>query len=55
MKTAIIIILAIIVLGLIIYITFIKAILEIAIGAVLLVVAAGVLWWIWSKIKDKVD
>lgn len=55
MKKFGILILAIIILGIILYFTFIIAVLEIAVGAILLLVAAGILWWLWSKIKNRLD
>lgn len=55
MKKFGVLILAIIILGIILYLTFIIAVLEIAVGAILLLVAAGILWWLWNKIKDKLD
>lgn len=55
MKKFAILLLALVVLALLIYFTFIIAILEIAVGAIILLVAAGILWWLWGKIKDKLD
>lgn len=55
MKKISVLILAIIILGIILYLTFIIAVLEIAVGAILLLVAAGILWWLWNKIKNKLD
>lgn len=55
MKKFLILLLALVVLGLLIYFTFIIAVLEIAVGAIILLVSAGLLWWLWGKIKDKLD
>lgn len=55
MKKFAILLVALVILAVIIYVTLVIAILEIAVGAIILLVAAGVLWWLWSKIKDKLD
>lgn len=55
MKKLVLIILAIIVLGVILALTLVAEILEFAVGAVLFVVALGVVGWLWFKIKDKFD
>ena len=46
-------ILAVIVLGAIIYVTFVIALIKITLGLILLAVAAVILWILWSKIKKK--
>ncbi|WP_198029918.1 hypothetical protein [Christiangramia salexigens] len=46
--------LGIFILGLIIYLTFIIAVIKISIGAILLLVTVLVLWYAWKKIKNKV-
>ncbi|MDX1760757.1 MAG: hypothetical protein R3218_01245 [Christiangramia sp.] len=46
-------ILAIIVLGAIIYVTFVIALIKITLGLILLAVAVVILWVLWSKIKKK--
>lgn len=55
MKKVGIIILAVIVLGVILALTLVAQILEFAVGAVLFLVAAGVLFWLYHKVKDKLD
>ncbi|MCP9199160.1 hypothetical protein MKO06_04520 [Gramella sp. GC03-9] len=46
-------ILVLIVLLLIIYVTFIKALIELSMGIGLVVLAAVILWFIWKKLKSK--
>lgn len=55
MKKIALIVLAIVVLGIILVLTLVAEILEFAVGAVLFLVAAAVLFWLYHKIKDKLD
>ncbi len=55
MKKFALIILGIIILGVILALTLVAEILEFAVGAVLFLVAAGVLFWLYHKVKDKLD
>jgi len=55
MKKVGIIILAVIILGVILALTLVAEILEFAVGAVLFFVAAGILFWLYSKVKSKLD
>ena len=48
-------VLALIVLGAIIYVTFVVAVIKAAFGIILLVIAAILLWFLWTKLKDKVE
>ncbi|SHG64305.1 hypothetical protein SAMN05444483_1207 [Salegentibacter echinorum] len=48
-------ILALVILGIIIYVTFVIAVIKIVFGAILLVVSAIALVILWNKIKDKVE
>lgn len=48
-------ILAILVIGAIIYATFVIAVIKIALGLILLGVAAVLLWIFWLKIKKKAE
>lgn len=48
-------ILAILVIGAIIYVTFVIAVIKIALGLILLGVAAVLLWIFWLKIKKKAE
>lgn len=50
-----VLILAAIVIGAIIYLTFVIALIKITIGLVLLVAAAVILWILWTKIKKKAE
>lgn len=50
-----VLILAAIVIGAIIYLTFVIALIKITIGLVLLVAAAIILWILWAKIKKKAE
>lgn len=47
--------LAIVIFAVIIYVTFIIAVIKIAIGAILFIGAAILLWIAWNKIKDTFD
>lgn len=55
MKKFGILILAIVIFGIIVYVTFIIAVIEIIVGAILFLVAIGFLWYLWNKLKDKLD
>lgn len=46
---------AIVILGLIIYVTFIIALIKITLGLILLAIAAVLLWIVWNKIKEKAE
>ena len=48
-------ILAILVIGAIIYVTFVIAVIKITLGLILLGVAAVLLWIFWLKIKKKAE
>ena len=50
-----ILILAVIVFGAIIYVTFVIALIKITLGLILFAVAAVVLWILWLKIKKKAE
>lgn len=50
-----VLILAAIVIGAIIYLTFVIALIKITIGLVLLAAAAIILWILWAKIKKKAE
>lgn len=47
--------LAIVILGVLIYVTFIVALIKITLGVILLVVAAILLYIVWHKIKEKAE
>lgn len=51
--------LGVVILGLIIFavilVMVLVEIIELAIGAVLLLVGVAIVWWLWNKIKDKFD
>ena len=49
------IILAVIIIGVIIYVTFVIAIIKITLGLILLAAAVIILWILWSKIKKKAE
>lgn len=55
MKKIGLIILGVIIIGIILYVTFVIAVIKMALGLVLIIVAIGILWWLWSKIKDVLD
>lgn len=55
MKKYGLLILGVIILGIIIYVTFVIAVIKIALGLILLVVAAAVLYFLWRKIKTKAE
>lgn len=55
MKKYAFIVLAIVILGIIIYVTFIIALIKLTLGVILLVIAAVLLWIIWNKIKAKAE
>ena len=48
-------ILAIIVIGVIIYVTFVIAVIKITLGLILLAGSAVILWLLWQKIKKKAE
>ncbi len=50
-----VLILAIIILGVIIYVTFVIALIKITLGLILLAVSAVGLWFLWQKIKKKAE
>jgi len=55
MKKVGFIILAIVIFSVIVYVTFVIAVIKIALGAILIVVAALFLWGLWNKIVKKLD
>lgn len=55
MKKYGILVLAVIVFAAILYVTFIIALIEIAIGLVLLVISAIIFWMLWRKLKNKAE
>ncbi|MDT0641986.1 hypothetical protein RM553_03995 [Zunongwangia sp. F363] len=55
MKKTGFIILAVVILGIILYVTIVIKVIEFLFGAILFIVAAVILWILWSKIKDKVE
>ncbi|MCB7482014.1 hypothetical protein [Christiangramia sediminis] len=55
MKKYSILILGAIILGIIIYVTFVIALIKITLGLILLAVAAVVLYFLWRKIKSKAE
>lgn len=55
MKKYGILILGAIILGIIIYVTFVIALIKITLGLILLAVAAVVLYFLWRKIKSKAE
>lgn len=55
MKKYSILILGAIILGIIIYVTFVIAVIKITLGLILLAVAAAVLYFLWRKIKTKAE
>lgn len=54
MKTFLIIILGLIVIGGLVFMILVK-ILELTIGAILILLAVIVLYWLYNKVKDKID
>ncbi len=54
MKTLGVIILGLILLAVIIVMIVVE-IIELAVGAVLLLIALGVIWWLWRKVKSRLD
>ncbi|WP_193510794.1 hypothetical protein [Christiangramia fulva] len=55
MKKYVFFALAILILAVIIYVTFIIALIKITLGIILLAVAAVILWIIWNKIRKKAE
>jgi len=55
MKKYGIIALAIIIIAAIVYVTFVIAVIKLAFGLILLLVAAVLLYFLWHKIKDKAE
>jgi len=55
MKKVGFILLAIVILSIIVYVTFIITVIKIAVGAILIVVAALFLWGLWTKLEKKLD
>ena len=55
MNRNVFLILALIVIGLIIYVTFVIALIKITLGLILLAVAVVILWFLWKKIKKKAE
>ncbi|GAA4311094.1 hypothetical protein GCM10023115_33390 [Pontixanthobacter gangjinensis] len=53
MNRTLLLVLAAIILGAIIYATFVIALIKLGLGLILLSVAALVFWILWSKIKKK--
>jgi|GEM_PF-2924048 len=48
-------ILAIVIIGILIYVTFVIALIKITLGLILLAAAAVILWVLWLKIKKKAE
>ena len=48
-------ILAILIIGVIIYVTFVIALIKITLGLILLAIAIPILWLLWKKIKKKAN
>ncbi|MFV8225451.1 hypothetical protein [Christiangramia aquimixticola] len=48
-----ILIIGAIILGIIIYVTFVIALIKITLGLILLAVTAAILYYIWNKLKSK--
>lgn len=46
---------AIVILGVVLYLTFVIAVIKLMLGLIILAVAALLLWFLWHKIKDKVE
>lgn len=46
---------AIVILGVVLYLTFVIAVIKLMLGLIILAVAAVLLWFLWHKIKDKVE
>ena len=55
MKKYGIIVLAVVVIAAILYVTFIIALIEIAVGIGLLVISAIIFWILWRKLKKKAE
>ena len=55
MKKYGIIVLAVVVIAAILYVTFIIALIEIAVGIALLVISAIIFWILWRKLKKKAE
>ncbi len=55
MKKVGFILLAIVIFSIVVYVTFILAVIKIAVGAILIVVASLILWWLWNKLEKKLD
>ncbi len=55
MKKYGIIILAVVVIAAILYVTFVIALIEIAVGLGLLVISAIIFWILWRKLKKKAE
>ncbi|WP_169513770.1 hypothetical protein [Christiangramia portivictoriae] len=55
MKKYAILIIGAIILGIIIYVTFVIAVIKITLGLILLAVAAAILYGLWIKIKHKAE
>ena len=49
------VLLAIVILSIILYVTFVIAAIKIAFGATLIIVTALLLWWLWIKIVNKLN
>ncbi len=47
--------LAIVIFAIIVYVTFIIAVVEIIVGAILFIISAVALWILWNKLKSKVE
>ncbi|MHA6279130.1 hypothetical protein ACXYMT_03035 [Salinimicrobium sp. CAU 1759] len=54
MKTIGVVILGLILLAVIIVMIVVE-IIELAVGAVLLLVALGIIWWLWRKVKSRFE
>ena len=54
MKTLGVVILGLIALAVIVVLIIVE-IIELAVGAVLLLVALGIIWWLYRKVKSKFD
>ncbi len=54
MKTLGVVIIGLILLAVIIVMIIVE-IIELAVGAVLFLVALGIIWWLWQKVKSRFD
>jgi len=55
MNRYVFLVLALVIIGIIIYVTFVIALIKITLGLILLAIAAVLLWFLWRKIKKKAE